>query len=481
MATTRPRARRAAARSAAGCSAGDRSSSCSRSSPARPRRTTTTSAPAGSAPPPTPRPTAPPRPGAHPAARPDAASRRPAGARRPTRRRLSVRRTLGAGAAPTRTSADLARRRRPAHAVHRSSTTAAARRCRPRPSSCSRPRPPSRPSAPTAPSRPGSSADGRSRLTLVGGGDPFLAGKRPTDPAAEPRREPPDAGRRDGAAALKARGVTHGLARLRHLAVHRAERQPALAAELRPRRRGLTDHRRSGSTRAIAPTARREADPAASAADAVRGVPATSRRRRHADRSTSTRRPAAAREVARVTSLPLADIVERVLQVSDNEGAEVLARQTGLAVNGHGLVRRRRGGGAAGPGRPRYRPATARQIYDGSGLSRDDRLGAETLVSVLQLAASGDHPELRVRRHRPPGRGVRRLPRGPLRRRSPGRGWVRAKTGTLRGTSALAGLVTDARGRPLVFAFVSNHIPLGAPRRSCRPRRPGRDPATCRC
>ena len=37
---------------------------------------------------------------------------------------------------------------------------------------------------------------------------------------------------------------------------------------------------------------------------------------------------------------------------------------------------------------------------------------------------------------------------------------MRAKTGTLTGTSALAGLVTDARGHPLVFAFVSNHIPL---------------------
>ena len=37
-------------------------------------------------------------------------------------------------------------------------------------------------------------------------------------------------------------------------------------------------------------------------------------------------------------------------------------------------------------------------------------------------------------------------------------GLVRAKTGTLRGTSALAGLTTDARGRALVFAFVSNQV-----------------------
>jgi D-alanyl-D-alanine carboxypeptidase/D-alanyl-D-alanine-endopeptidase (penicillin-binding protein 4) len=42
--------------------------------------------------------------------------------------------------------------------------------------------------------------------------------------------------------------------------------------------------------------------------------------------------------------------------------------------------------------------------------------------------------------------------------RSPGRGLVRAKTGTLTGTSALAGLTTDARGHTLLFAFVSNHV-----------------------
>ncbi len=159
-----------------------------------------------------------------------------------------------------------------------------------------------------------------------------------------------------------------------------------------------------------------------------------------------------------MTSLPVADIVEQVLKVSDNEGAEVLARQTGIAVNGEGSFN---GGAAAvrqvltGLGID----LSSAKIYDGSGLSRDDRLEAESLVSVLQLAASGDHPELRS--------VVTGLPvaayDGSLEDRfdgSPGRGWVRGKTGTLRGTSALAGLVTDALGHPLVYAFVSNHIPL---------------------
>ncbi len=78
---------------------------------------------------------------------------------------------------------------------------------------------------------------------------------------------------------------------------------------------------------------------------------------------------------------------------------------------------------------------------------------------MLQLAASADHPELRPV---VTGLPVAGFDGSLLQRfdRSRGRGWVHAKTGTLTGTSALAGLVTDARGRALVFAFVSNRIPL---------------------
>lgn len=165
-----------------------------------------------------------------------------------------------------------------------------------------------------------------------------------------------------------------------------------------------------------------------------------------------------ARELARVTSVPLSDIVERVLQTSDNEGAEVLARQVGLAVSGDGSFE----GGVAAVRRTLEGLGVdlhASTLYDGSGLSRDDRLDATTLVQVLQLASSTDHPELRSVVTGLPVAGFD----GSLADRfdgSSGRGWVRAKTGTLRGTSALAGLVTDARGRPLVFAFVSNHIPV---------------------
>jgi D-alanyl-D-alanine carboxypeptidase/D-alanyl-D-alanine-endopeptidase (penicillin-binding protein 4) len=99
------------------------------------------------------------------------------------------------------------------------------------------------------------------------------------------------------------------------------------------------------------------------------------------------------------------------------------------------------------------------RLYDGSGLSRHDRLDALTLVQVLQLAATTDHPELRPVLTGLPVASFNGSLEGRF-EHTAGQGWVRAKTGTLSGTSALAGLATDARGRLVVFAFVSNHVPI---------------------
>ncbi len=51
--------------------------------------------------------------------------------------------------------------------------------------------------------------------------------------------------------------------------------------------------------------------------------------------------PAGAETVASVDSAPLAEIVQRILDVSDNEGAEVLLRHVGLATADTGLDRGR--------------------------------------------------------------------------------------------------------------------------------------------
>ena len=172
------------------------------------------------------------------------------------------------------------------------------------------------------------------------------------------------------------------------------------------------------------------------------------------------RAEAGAPVIARATSAPLAQVVEQVLAVSDNEGAEVLARHVGLAVSGKGSstagtdavlsTLRRLGVQIAGA-----------QLYDGSGLSRRNRIDPDTLVDVLRLAASGDHPDLRSTVTGLPVAGFTgslafRFADTPV----PGRGRVRAKTGTLTGVSALAGVATDLDGVPMVFALVADRVKL---------------------
>lgn len=164
-------------------------------------------------------------------------------------------------------------------------------------------------------------------------------------------------------------------------------------------------------------------------------------------------------ELAAVASPPLALIVEHTLLVSDNEAAEVLARQVGIAVAGEGSFT----AGAravlttlSGLGVP----TEGAQTYDGSGLSREDRLDPDTLTAVLQLAASDAQPDLRPVLTGLPVAGFS----GSLSYRyedAPrGRGRVRAKTGTLSGISGLAGVAIDRDGTPLVFALVADRIDL---------------------
>jgi D-alanyl-D-alanine carboxypeptidase/D-alanyl-D-alanine-endopeptidase (penicillin-binding protein 4) len=158
-------------------------------------------------------------------------------------------------------------------------------------------------------------------------------------------------------------------------------------------------------------------------------------------------------EYAAVESAPLVQIVQWVLETSDNEAAEVLFRHVALATGRPGSFE---GGSAAVRevlGSLGVELAGAR-ILDGSGLSRRNRLSPATLLDVLEVAASEEHPNLR--------RTVSGLPvagfTGSLAYRfdvgaDAGLGWVRAKTGTLTGVHGLAGIATDDSG--VVFAFVA--------------------------
>ncbi len=290
-------------------------------------------------------------------------------------------------------------------------------------------------------------------VTLVGGGDPFLADRAPK-PGTAPDASLQALARRTAdrlkAAGVKRVGVDYDASLFSGPDVSPHWPASYLTGQVVSPITALWADQgvaADGSRRVDDPAATAAADFASYlAADGVRvtGVPRQ-----------GTARPSA-RELARVTSVPLSDIVERVLETSDNQAAEVLARQVGLAVSGRASFI----GGVDGVRQAMGDLGTAlhgARWYDGSGLSRDDRIDPQTLVDVLQVAAAPEHPELRPVLTGLPVASFTGSLSGRFDQTSGG-GWVRAKTGTLRGTSALAGLATDARGRVMVFAFVSNHV-----------------------
>ncbi|HEX4976244.1 MAG TPA: D-alanyl-D-alanine carboxypeptidase/D-alanyl-D-alanine-endopeptidase [Nocardioides sp.] len=168
--------------------------------------------------------------------------------------------------------------------------------------------------------------------------------------------------------------------------------------------------------------------------------------------------PEGAGEVARVESAPLAQVAEQVLAVSDNEGAEVLARHVALA----------RGADPSFAGATQaVRDALAEvgvdtsgdRILDGSGLARGNRLAPETLTSLITVAAGAEEGDLRPVLTGLPVAGFS----GSLTYRfdegdPAGEGAVRAKTGTLSRVSGLAGTVTTVDGAVLGFVVVADRI-----------------------
>lgn len=173
------------------------------------------------------------------------------------------------------------------------------------------------------------------------------------------------------------------------------------------------------------------------------------------------RAPSNAVPVSVVRSPPVAALVERMLTDSDNDLAEALAR---LVAVHDGLP-----GSFAGAATALRRVVgelgvdiSALRLYDGSGLSKADRLQPRVLTSLLSLAASPAHPELRAVITGLPVAGltgtlVDRYAAPPV---AGAAGVVRAKTGTLTGVSTLAGVTLDADGELLAFAFVAPAAPV---------------------
>jgi D-alanyl-D-alanine carboxypeptidase/D-alanyl-D-alanine-endopeptidase (penicillin-binding protein 4) len=172
--------------------------------------------------------------------------------------------------------------------------------------------------------------------------------------------------------------------------------------------------------------------------------------------------PAGARELARVESPTVAELVELALRTSDNDVAEALARVAAVTSGRPGSFDGARDAVAAALTELGV-PTDGTVLLDGSGLARGSHVAPLTLARLLQSAADGSRPELAALVEGLPVAGfsgtleLRYLAGGPR----AGAGLVRAKTGTLTGVSALAGL-TSVAGRPTVLVGMADQVPDGA-------------------
>lgn len=299
---------------------------------------------------------------------------------------------------------------------------------------------------------------GTHRIVLVGGGDPYLAAKPPEqdDDVQYPKR------------ATTAQLAVRTARALRHAGVHRVRLSyddslftgPAvnpkwpstyLPEDVVPPITALwVDEATDADGRYVADpslaAARTFASQLRRAGVAIIGGPA------------HRKAPARAHRIAQVRSAPLGEIVQRLIAMSDNNAAEVVARHTAIAVGNSASFR-----GAT----KAIRTVLARlgvttsglRLYDGSGLSRLDRIDPRTIVDVLRLDSGPGHARLREVVTGLPIAGFS----GTLEPRygtSPkdALGRVRAKTATLTGVSGLAGIAVDLDGDQLFFAVMADRI-----------------------
>ncbi|MFC8598224.1 D-alanyl-D-alanine carboxypeptidase/D-alanyl-D-alanine-endopeptidase [Isoptericola sp. NPDC057191] len=175
---------------------------------------------------------------------------------------------------------------------------------------------------------------------------------------------------------------------------------------------------------------------------------------------TRDRAPSSAREIGRVESAPLRDVVGDMLRRSDNAITEVVGRIVAIDA------------GLPGTGADGVRAVTATVedlgidmdgavLHDLSGLARGSQVTPRQLAAALRLAVDPDRPELRDVADGLAVAGLSgtlhdRYPKG-----NPGRGYVTGKTGSLPNVTALAGTVVTTDDRMLVFVTVADKVPDG--------------------
>ena len=169
--------------------------------------------------------------------------------------------------------------------------------------------------------------------------------------------------------------------------------------------------------------------------------------------------PAGGSTLASVQSPPLTQIVQWMLEESNNVIAENLARHVAIATGRQGSFS---GGASAETSVLRNLGITGElSLFDGSGLSPLEQDRVATLVQLIRLAAS--RPALRPVLTGLPVEGFS----GTLAvggsvfglGRPPGFGVVRAKTGNLSTVAALAGTAYARNGQLLAFAVMADQIP----------------------
>lgn len=178
---------------------------------------------------------------------------------------------------------------------------------------------------------------------------------------------------------------------------------------------------------------------------------------------THTVRPATATVLAQSQGAPLAGIVATMLKTSDNDIAEGLHRlvalQTGFPATWTGAQQ------AQQAALQRLGVPLTTTLYDGSGLSRRDRLRPSELAAVLAKIFDDTHPNLAgLRDGSFAVAGVSgtlapnylRYVTAPTRCAA---GLIQAKTGSLSGVISLSGFARGADGQVKVFSFLLNYVP----------------------
>jgi D-alanyl-D-alanine carboxypeptidase/D-alanyl-D-alanine-endopeptidase (penicillin-binding protein 4) len=155
-----------------------------------------------------------------------------------------------------------------------------------------------------------------------------------------------------------------------------------------------------------------------------------------------------------VESPPLIQIVDWMLQQSDNVLAEAMGRQVALAAGQPASFT-----GAAQAIDDKLKelglPADEATLYDASGLSRHNGISPAMLTAVLSLAASGRQPAVSALYGGLPVAGWSGTMEDRLGADRAGQGIVRAKTGSLSGVNTIAGELVTKDGRLLVFAIMA--------------------------